>query len=1000
MVAYMDAEALRRTLETRPHLVLQPEPPGVLVQGRDLGRPPVRPVRSPTTATATRCSSMVDQEGTGACHTGEWSCFYRSLRRAGAEREPWPSRGFERFASSPRDYSVVPVLRGAARRHAHARSARSAPSSATGDGFLLESVEHGERWSRYSFLGRSPVADPRRPRRATSRSTTGELPAAVPLDQGILACLEALLDALPRRRSSTELPPLHGGLVGYLGYDVVREIERLGEPPPRRPRPSRRRRLGRSASSSPSTTGRAGDPRRQRRARRRRRGDRGDSEAALRAAYAALARAPREPAARPRAPGRRAARRRRPSGGARLDPSAVRRVIVSSAAYRAAVEVAKEYIRAGDAFQIVLSQRFDLDLGVDPFDVYRVLRQVNPSPYMFFLRQGGRLASSGRRPSRSSSSSDGRVISRPIAGTRPRGATDEEDRRLGAELVEHPKELAEHVMLVDLARNDVGRVVRFGTEQVDELMTLERYSHVMHLTSQVSGELVAGQGPDRRAAGDAARRHRLGRAEGAGDGDHRRARADQARARTPGSSATSTSPATSTPRSRSGPSSSAPTAGPRCRPAPASSPTATRRPRTPSARPRPQRSSRPPWRATARSSARCAVSPETGGAASLDATDRMLRSSAAAAWTTRDVVVVSGRDAISWLQGQLSQDVAAIGPGASAGALAALATGKGRCFLPRDDARSRAGPARHRRRGRRRAARAAAALQAAGEGRSRGGDRPDAHGPRPRCPRVRGRARARWPRWAIRGGDGLRRRRRGAAPRCLDVARRGGIDVLWPDLASAGLPAGPRAGAAEAFEAHRIEAGRPVAGRELDGRTIPQEVPGLVEAAVSFTKGCFTGQELVARLDARGGNVARHLRGLVLDDGPEVPLPGALLVVEGREVGQVDELAWSPRRGPAIALGYCHRNVAPGATVTVAPPERPGGRGRGADGAGRGVAASHRVELGRGDCARDLRRPVQCADHGLPAPRRRDGTGPGRARPATALARRPATDLAARTGLR
>jgi anthranilate synthase component 1 len=158
------------------------------------------------------------------------------------------------------------------------------------------------------------------------------------------------------------------------------------------------------------------------------------------------------------------------------------------------VEAAKEYIRAGDAFQIVLSQRFDLDLDVDPFDVYRVLRQVNPSPYMFFVRQGG-VSLIGASPEPLVQLLGGRVTSRPIAGTRRRGSTEEEDRALGAELVEHPKELAEHLMLVDLARNDVGRVVRFGTEVVDELMTLERYSHVMHLTSQVSGELVAGKGP-------------------------------------------------------------------------------------------------------------------------------------------------------------------------------------------------------------------------------------------------------------------------------------------------------------------------------------------------------------------------------------------------------------------------------------------------------------------------------------------------------------------------
>ncbi len=142
----------------------------------------------------------------------------------------------------------------------------------------------------------------------------------------------------------------------------------------------------------------------------------------------------------------------------------------------------------------MLSQRFDFDLGCDPFDVYRVLRQVNPSPYMFFLRQGG-VSVVGASPEPMVQLLDGRVVSRPIAGTRRRGSNDEDDRRLEAELVENPKELAEHVMLVDLARNDVGRIVRFGSERVDELMTVERYSHVMHLTSEVSGELLEGRGP-------------------------------------------------------------------------------------------------------------------------------------------------------------------------------------------------------------------------------------------------------------------------------------------------------------------------------------------------------------------------------------------------------------------------------------------------------------------------------------------------------------------------
>jgi anthranilate synthase component 1 len=156
--------------------------------------------------------------------------------------------------------------------------------------------------------------------------------------------------------------------------------------------------------------------------------------------------------------------------------------------------VAKEHILAGDIFQVVLAQRFELELDADPFDVYRVLRQVNPSPYMYFLRHP-EVTLVGSSPEPMVQVLGTRVVSRPIAGTRKRGTTDEHDRRLAAELVEHPKERAEHVMLVDLARNDVGRVVEFGSVHVDELMTLERYSHVMHLTSQVSGELVPGKGP-------------------------------------------------------------------------------------------------------------------------------------------------------------------------------------------------------------------------------------------------------------------------------------------------------------------------------------------------------------------------------------------------------------------------------------------------------------------------------------------------------------------------
>ncbi|MDO9175072.1 MAG: chorismate-binding protein, partial [Actinomycetota bacterium] len=170
------------------------------------------------------------------------------------------------------------------------------------------------------------------------------------------------------------------------------------------------------------------------------------------------------------------------------------RSTMAGGVYQQAVEVAKEHILAGDIFQVVLAQRYDIDLQADPFDFYRVLRQVNPSPYMYFLRHPD-ITIAGSSPEPMVQVLGRKVISRPIAGTRRRGRDDDDDRRMAGELKENPKEVAEHIMLVDLARNDVGRVAKFGTVHVEELMSLERYSHVMHLTSQVSGELVEGKTP-------------------------------------------------------------------------------------------------------------------------------------------------------------------------------------------------------------------------------------------------------------------------------------------------------------------------------------------------------------------------------------------------------------------------------------------------------------------------------------------------------------------------
>jgi anthranilate synthase component 1 len=299
----------------------------------------------------------------------------------------------------------------------------------------------------------------------------------------VLAAVASLL-SLYRSPDLAELPPLHGGVVGYIGYDVVREVERLPDVPPDD--------LG-HPDAVLSVIGRlaAFDHWRQRvflvanvvvpQS---------GSDGALDRAYDDAARAVDELAADLGRPLPYVA-----AGPPEVDdPLPEVRSTVGPEAFCRAVEVAKEHIRAGDIFQVVLSQRFDLDLGADPFDVYRVLRQINPSPYMYFLRHP-EITVVGSSPEPMVQLRHGRVVSRPIAGTRPRGRTEEDDRVLAAELVVDPKEIAEHVMLVDLARNDLGRVVSFGTEQVEEFMTVERYSHVMHLTSQVSGQLSPGKGP-------------------------------------------------------------------------------------------------------------------------------------------------------------------------------------------------------------------------------------------------------------------------------------------------------------------------------------------------------------------------------------------------------------------------------------------------------------------------------------------------------------------------
>lgn len=388
-----------------------------------------------------------------------------------------PSR--EEFHRLAADHTVVPVW---TEQVADLETPVAAYAKLVGDGqgFLLESVEHGERWSRFSFVGRDPQAT--LVLRNGRITVDGGVPASVPRDQGMLAALDALL-AVYRAPVLPDLPPLQSGVVGYLSYDIVREVERLTNVP------ADTHGLPDAVMSVIGSLV-AFDHWRQRAYAIESVPVLGLSGAALDAAYDNAARRALATATelgqpltyQPVVP---------PSPDDEL-PAV--RSSMADGQYQRAVQVAKDHIVAGDIFQVVLAQRFDLDLGADPFDFYRVLRQVNPSPYMYFLRHP-EVTIAGSSPEPMVRVNGPKVISRPIAGTRRRGRTEEDDRRMAGELREDPKEVAEHIMLVDLARNDVGRIAQFGTVHVDELMTLERYSHVMHLTSEVSGTLLPGKSP-------------------------------------------------------------------------------------------------------------------------------------------------------------------------------------------------------------------------------------------------------------------------------------------------------------------------------------------------------------------------------------------------------------------------------------------------------------------------------------------------------------------------
>lgn len=379
-----------------------------------------------------------------------------------------PSR--DEFETLAEGHSVVPV---AATFVADRETPVSAFEKLAGDGpgFLLESVEGGESWGRWSFVGWDPVFtltshDGRPVLDADGPALVGDDPLTV-------------LENLVTRHTVAEidgLPPLHSGAVGYLGFDAIRYLEHL----PHRPHDDRRlpemvwHFVGSLAAfdrvDQTITIVRNAFI------------ERGDTyETAVAAVEEAVVRlgagAPYQPT---------------PVGPDPVFPSW--KSTFTPEDFETAVDEAKAAIHAGDAYQVVLSQRLATTAPPDAFGVYRALRLVNPSPFLFFIRHP-QIEVAGSSPELMTRVRDGVAYSRPIAGTKPRGATPEEDDDLAKELLADPKERAEHVMLIDLARNDLGRVCEYGSVSVDDLMVIERYSHVMHIVSGVSGRLRPGVGP-------------------------------------------------------------------------------------------------------------------------------------------------------------------------------------------------------------------------------------------------------------------------------------------------------------------------------------------------------------------------------------------------------------------------------------------------------------------------------------------------------------------------
>ncbi|MFL5381874.1 MAG: anthranilate synthase component I [Longimicrobiaceae bacterium] len=389
------------------------------------------------------------------------------------------SPSFDDFAALARTADLVPVWRELlfdtdTAVTAYAKIARPP------FGFLLESVVGGETWARWTFLG----TEPRAAWKLAGRRVETWSPEGGWTDRGESADPLGDFDRMLHARTAAHVPGLPrfwGGAVGFFGYDVVRLIERLPHPPPAGVGVPDAlfiltgtvvavdNLFGRARVISAVDTSGAED------------------EGELRRRYQAageevdaLVRRLREGE-----PPRPLALLADPLGDPDFASSVTRE------GYEEGVRRIQEYIRAGDAFQVVLSQRLTVPLAVPPFDLYRALRTLNPSPYLFYLELDG-FQLVGSSPEVMVRLEEGTVTVRPIAGTRRRGRDAAEDAALAAELLADRKELAEHLMLLDLGRNDVGRVARYGSVRVPVRMAVERYSHVLHLVSTVEGDLRDG----------------------------------------------------------------------------------------------------------------------------------------------------------------------------------------------------------------------------------------------------------------------------------------------------------------------------------------------------------------------------------------------------------------------------------------------------------------------------------------------------------------------------